>query len=318
MIKPSSTVQLIDPNQATLWLSKRYKHQRSVSPTHVEQLAKAMADDNFSPVSIIMFSVIDGEMHLINGQQTLNAIVKSGVPQSLPVMYYEVPDESEEAKLYSRIDRQRRRNFADSVRATGICADVNMTPTMIAKTASALRFIKGDFGISRGYSRAVSDDELLEWIPFWAWETRAVYNAITPCSGEDRSLIVQVPVFAVALITMRYKTEKARDFWRQVAQDDGIERGDPRKTLRNWLLSTKRRRSDMSRAVDYTEISRGVMLAWNAWVEDRPLKNMPRQISAGRAKIVGTSYSGAQGGDFLPIYPSPNLEQARLLETNTV
>lgn len=315
MVKPSSTVQLIDPSQAALWLDKRYRHQRSISPDQVAHLAKAMADDNFSPVSIIMFSVVNGEMHLINGQQTLNAIIKSGVSQSLPVMYYEVADESEEAKLYSRIDRQRKRNFSDSVRATGICAEVSMTPTMIAKTASALRYVKGGFGTIRGYARSVSDDDLLEWIPFWAWETRAIYNAITPCGSSDRSLIVQVPVFSVALMTIRYKPDRAREFWRQVAQDDGMERGDPRKSLRNWLLSLKRRRADASKQVDYPEISRGVAFAWNTWYAGKSLMNMPRRISVDKIKIAGTSFNGAQGDDFLPIYPSPNIEQARLLET---
>lgn len=317
MVKVSNTVQLVDQKQAAVWLDKRYKHQRKVSRPHVEHLAKAMADGTFSPVSIIMFSVLNGEMHLINGQQTLHAIVRSEKPQMLPVMFYEVSDESEEAKLYFHIDRQRRRGFEDSVRATGICETTNMMPSMIRNTARALRFIKGSFGAKRGYTDYVTDDELLEWLPWWEWEAKAIYNAITPCNHYDRSMVLSVPVFSVALVTMRYQPAKAREFWRQVAQDDRLERDDPRKVLRNWLISIKGQRTRTKSEVRLDESSRGCILAWNAYFAGKKLRSL-RGIKTGPVKILGTSYSGLQGEDFLPIYPSPNLEQARLVEEETM
>lgn len=312
MTKVTNTVQSIDSKQAQIWLEKRYKNQRPVNHRHVDRLASAMNDGTFSPVSVIMFSVVGDEMHLINGQQTLSAIVKSEKPQTLPVMFYEVPDESEEAKLYFRIDRQRRRSFADSVRATDLCGETNMTPTMIKITAGSLKFAKGNFGTKNQYGEAVSDDDLLRWVQEWAWETKAIYNTITPCGKEDRGLVLTIPVFSVALITMRYQPSKAREFWRQIAQGDGLERNDPRKTLRDWLLRVKGQINRASLGIPKYALSRCCILAWNNWFDDREMKSMTSRPKLGPVKILGTSYSGAQGEDFLPIYPSPNIEQARL------
>ncbi len=314
MEKITHTVQEIDPKQAAVWLEKKYKHQRPIRQQTIDNLARAMRDGTFSPVSIIMFSVLNNQLHLINGQQTLSAIIRSGVPQTLPTVFYDVPDEDAEARLYFHIDRQRRRNFADSVRSTDLCQTSGLTPTAIRHTAGAIRFIKGNWGTKKQYSEVITDDELIEWIPLWAWEANAIYNAISPCGKIDRDLVLRVSTFSVALVTMRYQPQKAREFWRQVAQGDGLTKDDPRKALRELIISTRGQTKKQIQEVSLAAIARGSIAAWNAWYAGNPIKSLRSKIKSGPVKILGTSYNGAQGDDFLPIYPSPNLEQARLLE----
>lgn len=312
MVKMSNMVQLVTPDQAAVWLEAKYTHQRKENPTHTAHLVQAMHDDTFSPVNTIMFSVLGGQQHLINGQHTLLAIIKSKKPQTLPIAFYVVENEIEEAQLYFRIDRQRQRNFSDSVRATGLGDSTGLTPTMIQKTATAMRHIKANFGGSSSRQSFVSDDDLMEWIPFWEWETKAIWNAISPCTGPDRNMILSQAVFSVALITMRYQPKKAREFWRQVAQDDGLDRYDSRKTIRAWLLSRRATSRNSLLRTRENEISRAVALAWNAYIEDRMLRFIVIRDKLSILKILGTSYSGAQGGDFLPLYTSPNIDDVRL------
>jgi hypothetical protein len=313
MAKISHTVQAIDAKQAALWLELKYKHQRAINPYTLQLLVNAMADGTFSPVNSIMFSVLNGRSSLINGQHTLTAIVRSGKPQTMPVVFYEVEDGEEEAMLYFRIDRQRRRNFADSIRSTAICDELRITPTQAKETAGALRFAKGNFGVKRSYGMLVSDDEMLQWIKEWAWEIKAIHACITPCGSYERRLVLSVPVYSVALITMRYQPDKAREFWRQVAQGDGLERGDPRKTLREWLMSLKGQTQRFGEIPKYT-MTRCCIAAWNNWFIGKEMKMMSTRVKLGPVKIAGTSYSGNQADDFLPLYPSPNIERARLAD----
>lgn len=257
MTNLSTTVQLVNEEQAEIWLKRKYKHQRAVNWGHVKDLARAMFDGTFSPVSTIMFSSINGDYHLINGQHTLHAIVMSKKAQTLPVTYYSVQDEAEEAELYYRIDRQRKRSLADSIRSTELPERLGLTPTKMREIASALRFIKNGFGSQAKKNNFVSDDDLVEWLPMWAWECRQLYHAITPSSDRERNLIVRQAVFGVALITMRYQPEKAREFWYQVARDDGLERHDPRKTLRTWLFSAQGQSLAPGKRLRSNELARG-------------------------------------------------------------
>ncbi len=311
MVKVSNTVQLITPEQAKIWLEQKYEHQRPISSTHVENLARAMQDGTFAPVSSIMFAVLKGVQCLINGQQTLSAIIKSKISQTLPVVFYEVDSDKEVAELYFRIDRQRQRNLGDSIRATDLPRETGLSPSVIKVTMSALRHMRGNFGTNREIMRGVSDDDLVSWMPNWTWEVNMVRNSIMPCGDINIRMIEQQAVLSVAMITMRYQTQKAREFWRQVAQDDGLQKYDPRKTIRNYLISI-RAAYNQTKRVRAHEISRSVILAWNAYYEGRNLRYVqPRDITS-PVRILGTVFSGVQADNFVPLYPSPALEQKRL------
>lgn len=306
MVTISNTVQLITPDQAAFWLKSQYKHQRQEDKAHTAQLARAMIDGTFSPVNTIMFTRLKGETNMINGQHTLRAIIMSGKEQMLPVAFYDVDNEHQQAQLYFRIDRQRQRNFGDSIRATGLCEETGLTPTQAKQIATAAKFIKTGFGITQISKAAISDDDLIQWVPIWQDCCKAILDAISPCTGQDRSIVTQQPVFAVALVTMRYQGKLSREFWRQVVQDDGLEKHDPRKTLRRWIQERRNSRhlstQSQTRA---SEIARAAILAWNAFHEGRMLHHIRVNDKYSIVKIAGTPYKGAQDADFLPRTPLP-------------
>ncbi len=303
-----TTTQEVDEKQASAWLDKRYEHQRDISHVHVEELVRAMCDDDFSPVTSIMLSNINGEQSLINGQHTLIAIIKSKKPQVLPIIFYTCETREEEAELYYRTDRNRKRTLADSMRVTEMPGKIGLTPTQIRDVSAALRHTKANFGASSARQHQVSDDDLLDWVPMWAWECKAIHRAISPCTTRERNLILRKAVLSVALITMRYQNRDAREFWGQVARDDALERNDPRKTLRDWLISAQRQGKAPGEKLRNNELSRGAIQAWNTWREGRTLKFISVKDKWNVVTIGGTDYSGHQGLDFVPLYPSENEE----------
>lgn len=309
-----TTTQEVDEKQASAWIDKRYEHQRDISHAHVAELARAMFDGTFSPVTSIMLSNINGEQSLLNGQHTLLAIIKSKKPQVLPIVYYTCETRAEEAELYYRTDRNRKRTLADSMRVTELPGKLGLSPTQIRDVSAALRHIKTNFGASSARQHQVSDDDLLEWIPLWAWECKSIHRAISPCTTRERSLILRKAVLSVALITMRYQSRAAKEFWGQVARDDALERADPRKTLRDWLTSAQRQGKAPGEKLRNNELSRGAILAWNAWREGRVLRYIVPKDKFGIVQIDGTDYSGSQGSDYLPLYAVDN-ESVLLQET---
>jgi hypothetical protein len=306
MTKMSNTVQKIDEKQALIWLDKRYKHQRPINQRHVDHLARAMHEGKFSPVNSIAFSLLDGQVSLINGQHTLRAIVQSKRPQTLNIVYYTVDNETEEAELYFRMDKPLKRNTADSMRATNIPETLSLSPSKIRETASALRFMKENFGVARHTQDLVSDDDLIEWLPLWSWEAHAVWNCLTGCTARERNLITRKAVLSVALATMRYQPSDAREFWGQVAHADALDRNDPRLTLREWLLSEQGRNNRLGGRTQNYAIARGCILAWNMFREHKPLRVIVVHNPTAVVCIDGTVFSGAQAEDFMPLYKSPN------------
>lgn len=308
MTNLSSTVQVVDPAQAKLWLERKYKHQRNVDQQHVRNLARAMSDGTFG-ISHITFAAINGDYHLINGQHTLHAIVLSGKPQTLPVNYVQVENEEQEAELYYRTDRGRQRSLSDSLRVTNLVGRLNLTETQINRVASALRFAKTGFKSTR--SRLVSDDDLVEWLPNWVWECRQVYRVMEGAKTDERDAILRQAVFPVALITMRYQPEKARAFWEGVAKDDGLGRKDPRKTLHNWLHDIKGQNARMGKRVHSNAIARGAAIAWNMFFpgEGKGLNYINVEDPNAKIVILGTDYTGIQSDDFLPLWEVKHKEE---------
>ena len=101
---------LITPLKAQNWLEKNHKRQRKIVPSMVNKLAKAMKAEKFSPdVNDIIF---DEDGKLVNGQNTLTAIVKAGKTYNMAVKR-NVPREL----VLILMDTGRNRSAVDRYRA---------------------------------------------------------------------------------------------------------------------------------------------------------------------------------------------------------
>lgn len=310
-VKAQSYMQLFDRDKAASAFRMRYDHQRNISPLHLDAVKTMMVEGTFSPVNTIMFADVGGKHNaLINGQHTMLAIDEIGTAYELPVVQYHCDTEDERAQLYYRADKPRRRNLGDSTRSLHLPSSLNLTPTQISLTVAAFRHIKGNWGTNRHVYGLMSDDKAISLIPFWRDDVASVYEAITPCNNEERRTIIRKAVLSVALITMHYSRDKAFGFWRQVAQDDGLERYDPRKTIRTWLHEKASSGGDRRTRILDNEVSRGVALAWNAHCENRTLRYINVKDVQKPIVLDGTPYRGYQDKDFLPEWSNFAFSQA--------
>lgn len=296
--------QTVTPEIANGLLAFNFDKQRRINNDNVQMLARAMRMGRFT-TNTLKFAVLGTERIMTNGQHTLLAVVESGVTIVLPVNDFVVDSQDDVAKLYFHEDTQRRRNFGDSIRAMGLPFELDVSPTDIKRCASALRWIKGNFGVVRPAMNSVTFDDLHEWVPAWIHEAKLINTVISPCDTATRNMILSQAIYSVALVTARYSPERSVEFWRQVAQDDKLERYDPRKTIRNWLIANRRTESRTSLVSNYYTISRGVALAWNAWSEGRTLRYTMVRDQTALLSIAGTPYNGKQSADFLSLSSSP-------------
>lgn len=102
----------ITPEIAQMMLLEyKYEFQRQVRESRVSYLAKEITHGRFLANTLFLCQNGEGKTYLLNGQHTLNAIVKSGVSLKLPVETFYVEDYTDIAKVYKRIAKQRNRKL---------------------------------------------------------------------------------------------------------------------------------------------------------------------------------------------------------------
>lgn len=301
-MKHSSSFERITPEIATQYLTFNTRN-RAPRTSHVDYLANEIRAGRFMPTVDIHMANVAGEWILINGQHTLMAIVKAKKTMELNVTRSTSCEEEDLLRLYAATDIQRRRTFADAAAAYELPARSHLTPSTINRIAAALRHMKNNFGVKTagGEENQIATPVLFEHVPRWAHEAQLIDNAISPCTKKMRSLIFKASIFSVCLVTAYYQPEKARSFWQQVAQDDGLLRSDPRKVLNKYLpetIGTPRG----PRAPLPSLQSRMAILCWNAFFEGNTLERVTRlfEMTKQPVCILGTPFNGKQAGNYYP------------------
>lgn len=259
-----SRLVLVDPEAARRWLDKSmWGKQRQYRPWHAEELAQAMRNGEFVEGTQIHFAKFKGEVHCINGQHTLHAVVKANMPINLTVATTLVKDEGEIADLYSRMDTHLRRTLADSYQAHDLASEMGMTKAQINAIGAAVRHHLNDFaGTGGGHSyKTRSADERVRQIEARKGAAKEFFAATSGAILPVRRALAASSVLAVALTTFERDADKAREFWSQVAFSESLEGSDPRKTLINWLMSN----SDLRKA-RHQQRAHIAAIAWNVFV----------------------------------------------------
>jgi hypothetical protein len=262
----------ITPELAMDILSKSgYEFQRPMRNSWIEYLANEMTNGRFLTNTIVFCKNGTEKKYLVNGHHTLNAIVKSGVTLSLPVETFQVSNYDEIASIYARIDKQRKRTRMDTLRAYNLEERLGLPWTTLERFAASAYILLNDFRTS---TEIIPDFQIVDFMEQWQ-EYAKQYTSVIE-NSPITSIMLRRDVFSVGLVTIK-GCENAAEFWRPVATDDGLNVGDPRKTLHIWL-----RESGMSgggaagtnrrRIINVPIGVRAVALAWNAWRENSPLK----------------------------------------------
>lgn len=263
----------------------RYSRNRNEERgrAHIDALARQMTDGVWLPKSPIDFARMpDGTLTLVNGHHRMLAQVKSARDIEWNVIIHDVESEEEIASLFWRFDTVMRvrsmHNVLDGVNAA---ENLDLSKSGTIALSRAAVFIDNGMRPTGGYySKTYTPAEKLALMSDWQIEARVYEDAISSAIKDARRKLYGAQIMAVALVTLRAHTESAIKFWSGIADDDGLRRGDPRKTLLDFMRDTHAAGSGL------TATAAACARAWASWEAGRDLT----MIRVGRqpVRIVGT------------------------------
>lgn len=267
-----------------------YEHQRAVSERHVAVLADLMARNKWQPKGQIDFAVLDGAFILINGYHRAYAQVRSGKTIEWSVVLHQCKNAAELRSLYFAFDTNIRiRGSSEILRANEFADTHGLPKTMADSLYRAVPFIASRFATNpkdKNFLIEKQIDRRLEVAAEYAKPAARYAAVLEGISGSRKKKFMGGAVTAVAVITFRYQSAQAWEFWSGVvnADNEGILRGDPRRALANDMLS--RNASSVP-----TLAFAPAILAWNAFFNDRDMKII-KVMDSFTPAIDGTPFDG--------------------------
>lgn len=219
----------IGPKQAAEVLEMNYQRQRKLDERHVAFLANEMEQGRFMQGTKVHACTLPNRQQcLINGQHTVSAILKSGLPQLLTVQITRCKDEEEVAVCYAREDMNKIRTRRVVFNALDVEGVVGCGKNEAVLMGGAIELLVQKIG-RQIQDRAMSSIELMDLIDKSSWRLKEFRKA-----KEGGRLQMSNGIMALALATSSAGTYNY-DFWDGVAKDDGLRIGDPRKVFLSFL-----------------------------------------------------------------------------------
>jgi hypothetical protein len=279
---------LVTPGTAQRILEDfNYARQREVKARHVSKLAAQMKAGTWLEGSQIYFGRLpSGDMHLINGQHRLNAIIEANQAQVFQVFILAVKDESELRSAYYRLDVvQRSRGENDVLKGAQVAETLGVKTSIAAGAYRAAPFILNGMKYVAGVHRDNVESDLadgrLNLISDWATTIQLFQEVTAGAENDLRLKLASGGTMAAAMVTLKYQEKRAIPFWKGVANNEMLEKGDPRRTLILCLLDRNTRRAGAG--LQFCAI------AWNAWFQGRSLHSI-RVYDTTKPSFLGTPY----------------------------
>lgn len=269
----------------------QYEHQRAVNDRHVAVLADLMARGQWQPKSQIDFAVLNGNFILVNGYHRAYAQVRSGKAVEWSVAFHNVKTEADLRSLYFAFDTNVRiRGTHDILRANEFADTHGMGRVMSEALYRAVPFIASSFETNpqkKNYIVANQVDRRLELASEYAKAAARYEACIDGIPGQRKKKMLGGAIVAVAVITLRFQSIRAWEFWSGVASNDGLKRGDPRQALVNDMMV---RNGASGRSQAFAP----AMIAWNAYFNERELR-LIKVMDSFAPIIDGTPFNGRKG-----------------------
>ena len=300
----------VTPVMAAEWLDTcMYARQRRRADWHVQRLTIEVEKDRFIEGSQIHFAVLNGVLHLLNGQHTLSAIVKSGIPVLLSILYTTVENEDEMGRIYGRHDRHRGRRPSEAFQGLGLAERFGLQPPEVDAFGSAIRYILNGYrrlSVMTNVEVSSSPDIAVETMAEWQDTARLYFECARDAGYGLKQKYRLAAVVAVGLATFRFEParDRAADFWIGATKDDGLHRGDPRKALNDYL------RGSSAKGANPVNFMRHVASAWNRWFDNGKLA----VAKAGDTGLIGVTIKGTPYEALSPKTMRPAAELPKMPE----
>lgn len=267
-----------------------YEHQRNVSERHVAVLTDLMKRDKWQPKSQLDFALLNGRLILVNGYHRGFAQVASGKAISWAVAIHPAKTEADLRSLYFAFDTNvRARSSRDILNAYEFAETAGLPSEMADALYRAVPFIASRFQTApdkRDNLSAKAVDRRLAIAADYAKAAARYAACLEGMTGTRKKKFYSAGLTAVAVITFRYQSETAWQFWSGVAQNDGLKRGDARHALVSDLMTRVNKNG-------WSAYSFGpAIIAWNAFFNDRQLQMIKVYPETFLPVIDGTPFDG--------------------------
>lgn len=260
-----------------------YPFQRPLRSWHVARQRWLIDHGELRAGTEVHFAVwaTTGVRYQINGVHTLTALAQSGHTWRFTFIDHVVHSEEEVARLYASFDQHLRRSWRNIYAVNPVFQRQALPPLILDRLGGITNLL------ALGFERRVQF-RAHEGLPFlttaalrialmesWLPEIREFLRTIPAKKGdnksyqENRNLLLRSSVVAIALVTYRFAPALATQFWPQVASDNGLLLGDPKRALLYYLRRTN------TRQVEIPTYVRVVASAWNHAVNGRSLRELP-------------------------------------------
>jgi len=223
--------------------------------------------------SVIFFAVMpDGKMYLLDGYHRLNAVIDFGRDMKFVAIVEPCQTYDEVRSLYSTFNRpgsERIRTLPQILNALGIAEKLGVQKKMLESAYGVMPVIGNEMApITRADKQAMAMAGVMEarcdLLETFSAEVIEYDRCISGAAATTKVLLRKSPVVAVALQTLKYQREMAIRFWTAVANDDGLRKGTPERTLLDYMRNNRHTGRNDDSIV-------GVALAWNAYFTGRPI-----------------------------------------------
>jgi hypothetical protein len=240
-----------------------YDKQRNLREWHVQELADRMREGAFVPTTIIAICTLGNKRMLVNGQHTMHAVAQTGCEYEFLVQEYACDTEDDVSFIYSRFDVGVPRSERDVYNAMDVCAKFGITSMERSYLTGGVKVIARGFRPSSVQTDFRFKDKtgfqyglMVEWLPYM----KQVATLIEGGERTAKNVLKRCHIFGACMWIIRHAKDKQKavEFIRGFAMNDGMRRGDPRKIC---LESIVNHRSE----IVSTEIFCG---AWNTFVRD--------------------------------------------------
>ena len=243
----------------------QYEGQRSISELNIKRLTGEMERGTFVQGTPITFCALpDGKLLLVNGNHTLETIARSGIAQTLSIIVLQVRNLDEVAQIYAAFDIHKVRSWANALHAHGLDQEIALAKPVMG----AIGLIMQDFryGSQNVVANSSRDARFSLMRERYRQPAALMEAAIQGAPGSIRKLCLRRAVLGAALELLRYQPSAAFEFWHGLAHDDGLYKGDPRKTLLRYLAD-----NPITGPKENYKQAKCCALAWNAWFRNQEL-----------------------------------------------
>jgi hypothetical protein len=255
-------VKMDDVMAAGLLLKNTYACQRNKRPWHIKNLQGIMESGLWvgGHVALARRCFNGGEQVLVNGQQTAEAVVNTGIPVDVTYSEYDCHDEDDVASLYGQFDpTEGARTVGDCVKAKAYALKVDWCDTIRSRIASAAAFLECKTHATR--------NDRVEILGSYLKEGDFI-NSIMAGHTADAAYLNRASVYIAMILTMRRHRGDAEKFWTDIRDGEGLKKAMPQQKIRDYLMQVtvfRGRGASSRRSVTDHEIICKCIAAWNAY-----------------------------------------------------